>query len=80
MMSLLMPSISSIVRERPNMKLSISVSHVRKRGQARVQLVQPFSPWMQLSGPELLFEVERLVHAVQVVVAEDVVRAGDHTA
>ena len=23
----------------------------RKRGQARVQLVQPFSPWMQLSGP-----------------------------
>ena len=29
----------------------IGYTHDRKRGQARVQLVQPFSPWMQLSGP-----------------------------
>ena len=31
--------------------MSISVSQVRKRGQARVHIVQPFTPWVQSSGP-----------------------------
>ena len=29
----------------------MSGSQVRKRGQARVHRVQPFSPWVQLAGP-----------------------------
>ena len=36
---------------RPKRCSSASGSQARKRGQARVQVVQPFSPWMQLSGP-----------------------------
>ena len=59
---------------------SISGSHARNRGQARVHDVQPFSPWLQLSGPQLVLELERLVDALGVVVAEHVVRARDHAA
>ena len=46
-----MPEISSSVRGRPKRWFSMSGSQVRKRGQARVHRVQPFSPWVQLSGP-----------------------------
>ena len=49
-MSLKMPDGSSAVRARPNMNSSISGSQARKRGQARVHDVQPFSPWLQLLG------------------------------
>src|SRR4029079_19337490 len=31
--------------------MSALLSQARNRGQARVHVVQPFSPWMQLSGP-----------------------------
>ncbi len=50
-MSPMTPATSSSVRSRPNMKVSISDSHVRKRGQARVHMVQPFTPWVQSVGP-----------------------------
>ena len=46
-----MPATSSSVRSRPCRWVSISVSHSRKRGQARVHMVQPLTPWVQLSGP-----------------------------
>ena len=72
-----MPAISSGSRTRPNRCMSAAGSHARKRGQARVQVVQPFSPWMQLSRPELLLEVERHVLALLVLVADHVVRARD---
>ena len=56
--------------------MSAAGSHARKRGQARVHVVQPPSrPWMQLSRPELLLEVERDVLAFLVLVADHVVRA-----
>jgi hypothetical protein len=42
---------SSGVRSRPKRWVSISVSHSRNRGQARVHMVQPLTPWVQLSGP-----------------------------
>ena len=51
-MSFETPSTSIGSRVRPNMNSSISGSQARKRGHARVQLVQPFSPWLQLSGPK----------------------------
>ena len=47
----MIPATSSAFRSRPNMKVSISVSHVRNRGQARVHMVQPFTPWVQSVGP-----------------------------
>ena len=50
-MSAEMPATSSAVRSRPNRWVSISVSQVRNRGQARVHMVQPLTPWVQLSGP-----------------------------
>ena len=46
-----MPYISSGSRSRPNRCSLAAGSQARKRGQARVQDVQPFSPWMQSSGP-----------------------------
>jgi hypothetical protein len=46
-----MPDTSSSVRGRPKRWFSMSGSQVRKRGQARVQRVQPLRPWVQLSGP-----------------------------
>ena len=46
-----MPATSSSVRSRPCRWVSISGSHMRKRGHARVHIVQPFTPWVQLSGP-----------------------------
>ena len=46
-----MPDISLGSRTRPNRCMSAAGSQARKRGQARVQVVQPFSPWMQLSRP-----------------------------
>ena len=46
-----MPAISSASRTRPNRWRSAAGSQARKRGQARVHVVQPFSPWMQLSRP-----------------------------
>ena len=46
-----MPYISSGWRSRPKRWRSASGSQARKRGQARVQLVQPFSPCTQLSSP-----------------------------
>ena len=46
-----MPATSSAVRSRPNRWVSISVSHVRNLGQARVHMVHPLTPWVQLSGP-----------------------------
>ena len=39
-----------LARTRAKRCSSASGSHVRKRGQARVQVVQPFWPWMQSSG------------------------------
>ena len=45
------PLTSSVVRSRPNRWVSISGSHSRKRGQARVHIVHPLTPWVQLSGP-----------------------------
>ena len=54
MMSLLTPAISSGSRSRPKRKVSISGSQARNRGQARVQLVQPRSPWPQSPGPPSL--------------------------
>jgi hypothetical protein len=46
-----MPATSSTVRSRPWRWVSISVSHRRNRGHARVHMVQPLTPWVQLSGP-----------------------------
>ena len=57
-----------------------SGSQSRKRGQARVQEVQPFCAVRAVGRSELVLEVERLVAALVVVVADDVVRAGDHAA
>ena len=45
------PATSSVVRSRPNRWVSISGSHRRNRGQARVHMVHPLTPWVQLSGP-----------------------------
>ncbi len=45
------PYISSGSRTRPNRCMSAAGSHARNRGHARVHVVQPFSPWMQLSRP-----------------------------
>ncbi len=73
-----MPETSSSVRGRPNRYLSISVSQVRKRGQARVHSVQPFSPWVQLSGRPRRRR-GRAGTRPRVVVAEHVVGAGDDT-
>ncbi len=50
-MSFEIPSTSSSWRSRPNKNVSISGSQVRKRGQARVQSVQPFTPWVQSVSP-----------------------------
>ena len=55
----------------------MSGSQVRKRGQARVHRVHPFSPWVQLSVPAVGQDVKGLVVPVGVVVLEDVVGAGD---
>ena len=63
-MSLKTPDGSSAVRARPNMNSSTSGSHARKRGQARVQEVQPFWPWLQLSGREAVLQLERPVDAL----------------
>src|SRR3954452_2756981 len=46
-----MPATSSSVRSRAKRCSLASGSHSRNRGQARVQLVHPFSPWVQLSAP-----------------------------
>ncbi len=46
-----MPATSSWLRSRPNRNESMSVSQLRKRGQARVHIVQPFTPWVQSVGP-----------------------------
>ena len=49
-----MPDISSGSRTRPNRCMSALGSQARKRGQARVQVVQPPpapNPWMQSSRP-----------------------------
>ena len=46
-----MPDISSSSRFRPCRCTSASVSQFRKRGQARVHEVQPFSPWRQFASP-----------------------------
>ena len=72
-----MPDTSSSVRGRPKRLSSISGSQVRKRGQARVHRVQPFSAVGAVVGPAVGQDVERLVVAVGVVVAEDVVGTGD---
>ena len=48
-MSRLWPKTSSSVRSRPKRFSSISVSHIRNLGQARVHIVQPFSPWVHES-------------------------------
>ena len=77
-MSLVTPDISAASRGRPNMNSSISVSQVRKRGQARVHDVQPFLPWPQSVGPSSSSRWKGLYTPVGVPVAEDVVRAGDH--
>ena len=45
------PATSSSRRSRPKRNVSISVSQVRKRGHARVHIVQPFTPWVQSVGP-----------------------------
>ena len=71
-----MPATSSSVRSRPNRWVSISGSHRRNRGQARVHMVHPLTPWVQLSGPALGVDVEGLVPPTGVVVGEDVVGAG----
>ena len=60
--------------------MSAAGSQARKRGQARVHVVQPFSPWMQLSRPSSSSRWNGLVLALLVLVADDVVRAGDHAA
>ena len=62
------------------MNSSISGSHARNRGQARVHDVHALSPWLQSPGPPYVLDLERLVDAVGVVVAEHVVRARDHAA
>ena len=46
-----MPESSSGSRTRAKRCSSASGSQERNRGQARVQVVQPFSPWMQSVGP-----------------------------
>jgi hypothetical protein len=75
-----MPDISSGSRTRPNRCMSAAGSQARKRGQARVQVVQPLLAVDAVVEAELLLEVERLVLALLVLVADDVVRAGDHAA
>jgi hypothetical protein len=74
-----MPAISSISRTRPKRCSSASGSQSRKRGQARVQVVQPFWPWMQ-SSARAPPRGGTACTALFVVVADDVVRAGDHAA
>src|SRR4029450_9849002 len=46
-----MPITSSGLRVWPNRSWSISDSHSRKRGQAKVQSEHPRSPWTHASGP-----------------------------
>ena len=46
-----MPAISSGSRTRPKRCSSAAGSQLRKRGHARVHVVQPFTPWMQSLGP-----------------------------
>ena len=46
-----MPATSSVVRSLPNRWVSTSGSHSRNLGHARVHMVQPLTPWVQLSGP-----------------------------
>ena len=75
-----MPYISFGSRSRPNRCSLASDSQARNRGQARVHEVQPFTPWVQSVRPELLLEVERPVVTDLVVVADDVVGAGDDAA
>ncbi len=50
-MSFEIPETSSGARTGPKRYSSASDSHDRKRGQARVQVVQPFCPWEQSFGP-----------------------------
>ena len=50
-MSLVMPYISLGSRSRPKRCSLASDSQARNRGQARVQEVQPFWPWVQSAGP-----------------------------
>ena len=62
--------------------MSAAGSQARKRGQARVHVVQP-PPAEAVDAvveAELLFEVERDVLALFVLVADHVVRARDHAA
>ena len=76
-----MPAISSGSRTRPNRCMSAAGSHARKRGQARVQVVQPLRRTVDaVVEAELLLEVERDVLALLVLVADDVVGAGDDAA
>ena len=49
--SLWTPISSSGLRVMPKIEVSISPSQSRNRGQARVQMSQPFSPWEHWSGP-----------------------------
>jgi len=77
-MSTAMPEISSSVRSAAEeVAGSISGSQLRKRGQARVHRVQPFSPWVQFVRTPGLGHVEGLVAPARVVVLQDVVGARD---
>ena len=49
--SIEIPATSSSVRSRPKRWVSISVSQLRNRGQARVHRVQPLTPWVQSATP-----------------------------
>ena len=53
MTSWAMPYTSASSRSRPKRNVSTSGSQERNRGQALVQSVQPFSPWVQLSAPPI---------------------------
>ena len=67
-------------RTRPNRNSSISGSHARKRGQARVQRGAALLAVAAVAGRVALLDLERLVDALVVAVAEHVVRAHDDAA
>ena len=75
-----MPATSSGSRVRANRCSSACGSHDRKRGQARVQRGAALLAVDAVVGAELVLEVERLVGAGLVRVADDVVRARDDAA
>ena len=75
-----MPAISSGSRTLPKRWRSAPAPRRGTADTLVVHVVQPFSPWMQFARAELVLEVERDVLAFFVLVADDVVRAGDDAA